>query len=362
MMKCILDNIIFSLQRAGGASVVWQEHINRLLLEENIDLRFIEYSNANTNIFRKKLEISTDKILKQGAAFLFLKRYIDLYGSGEERYIFHSSHYRLDTNHNALNVTTVHDFTYEYFVPGFRKFVHSLQKWRSIRKCAAVICITESTKRDLLTFLPDIDESKISVIHNGVSEQFRVLTQNEYELRLPFDDYDYILYVGSRLVPYKNFDIVLDVCAHLHMPLLMVGGEPLSREEKNRIDKKLGQNRYFNYCGTTISHLNELYNRAFVLLYPSLYEGFGIPIIEAQRAGCPVITSTNSSIPEVMGDSKYSLVDISVNSIVSAISFLNNRSNERENEIKRGMENSLRFSWDKTYNETIQVYNNLYKS
>ena len=52
MMKCILDNIIFSLQRAGGASVVWQEHINRLLLEENIDLRFIEYSNANTNIFR----------------------------------------------------------------------------------------------------------------------------------------------------------------------------------------------------------------------------------------------------------------------------------------------------------------------
>ena len=102
MMKCILDNIIFSLQRAGGASVVWQEHINRLLLEENIDLRFIEYSNANTNIFRKKLEISTDKILKQGAAFLFLKRYIDLYGSGEERYIFHSSHYRLDTNHNAL--------------------------------------------------------------------------------------------------------------------------------------------------------------------------------------------------------------------------------------------------------------------
>ena len=63
-----------------------------------------------------------------------------------------------------------------------------------------------------------------------------------------------------------------------------------------------------------------------------------------------------------MGDSKYSLVDISVNSIVSAISFLNNRSNERENEIKRGMENSLRFSWDKTYNETIQVYNNLYKS
>lgn len=361
-MKCVLDNIIFSLQKAGGASVVWQEHIKRLLLDKNIDLRFVEYCSANTNIFREKLDIPTDKIFKLGASFLFLKRYIDLHGSEEERYIFHSSHYRLDSNPNALNVTTVHDFTYEYFVSGLRKFVHSTQKWHAIRKSAAVICITESTKRDLLTYLPNIDESKICVIYNGVNEQFRVLNQSEYELRLPFNDFEYILCVGSRLVPHKNFDMVLDVCAHLHMPLLMVGGEPLSKEEKIRIDKKLGKNHYLNYWGTTTSHLNELYNRAFLLLYPSLYEGFGIPIIEAQRAGCPVITSTNSSIPEVMGDSKYSLVDISVDSIVSAISFLNNRSSERENEIKRGIINSFRFSWDKTYNETMQVYKKLYKS
>lgn len=361
-MKCLLDNIIFSLQKAGGASVVWAEHIKRLLYENNVNCQFLEYSNADDNFFRSSLDIPADKILKKSASLLFLKRYIDLCGVEKEPYIFHSSHYRLDKNPNAFNVTTVHDFTYEYFVSGIRKFIHSSQKWHSIRKASAIICITESTKRDLLKFLPEVDESKVHVVYNGVSEQFKRLNSSEYKLSLPFGGYGYILYVGSRLVPYKNFNIVLDVCAHLHIPLLMVGGEPLSRVEKNKMDAKLGKDYYCNYWGTTVSQLNELYNRALLLIYPSLYEGFGIPIIEAQRAGCPVIASANSSIPEIIGDSKYSLDNISANSIVEAISFLNNKPDERENEIELGLKNSMRFSWDITYNQTMQIYNKLYNS
>lgn len=358
-MECILDNIIFSLQKAGGASVVWAEHIKRLLCESNVNCQFLEYSNADDNFFRSSLGIPTDKILRKNASLLFLKRYIDLCGVEKEPYIFHSSHYRLDKNPNAFNVTTVHDFTYEYFVSGIRKFIHSSQKWHSIRKASAIICITESTKRDLLKFLPEVDESKIYVVYNGVNEQFRPLNPSEYKLSLPFDDCGYILYVGSRLVPYKNFDVALEVCSRLHVPLLMVGGEPLSREEKNKMDEKLGKDYYFNFWGTTVCQLNELYNRALLLIYPSLYEGFGIPVIEAQRAGCPVIASANSSIPEIIGDSKYSLNNISANSIVDAISFLKNKPNERENEIELGFKNSKRFSWDITYDKTIQIYNKL---
>ena len=98
-----------------------------------------------------------------------------------------------------------------------------------------------------------------------------------------------------------------------------------------------------------------------LLLYPSFYEGFGIPIIESQRAGCPIIAYKQSSIPEIMGNTDYALSDISIDSIIEAVSFLSTHYQERENEINRGLENSQRFSWDMTYKKTIDLYKKIYE-
>ena len=95
--------------------------------------------------------------------------------------------YRLCRNRNALNVTTVHDFTYEYFVRGVPRWVHIGQKHRAIRQSDAIICNSENTKRDLLKLLPGVDGRKVHVVYNGVSDDYRVLPAAE-RAEVPFRD------------------------------------------------------------------------------------------------------------------------------------------------------------------------------
>lgn len=359
-MFCLLDNIIFSLQKAGGASVVWQQHLKRLLLEKKIECEFIEYEGAEDNIFRKNIFISNEQIRKYNSHLLWIKRYLDLKNTKKECYIFHSSHYRIIKHPLAINITTVHDFTYEFFVKGIRQKIHSWQKYNAINNSEAIICISESTKKDLLHFLPKVDENRLHVIYNGVDSGYKILNNNQRLINLPFPDMGFILYVGDRRNVYKNFNLVVDVCKKIKMPLIMVGGGCLSQKEIFILNDLLGSSFYYSITNVSVEILNEIYNRAFALIYPSLYEGFGIPVIEAQRAGCPVVAYANSSISEIIGTSNYALEKISVNTICEAISFLKNRANERDNVVKLGLENSKRFSWDKTYQETLSLYRKLY--
>lgn len=360
-MNVLLDNIIYSLQRGGGASVVWTEHIIRLLEDKRFEPCFIEYSNAGENVFRKTFSLPSEALSVKSANMLKINRYFDLKNNFTTPYVFHSSHYRIDKNKFARNITTVHDFVYEYFVSGIKQKIHSYQKWNSIKKADAVICISESTKRDLLHFIPDVDEEKIIVIHNGVDNIYHPLDRSDYKMDLPFDTREYILYVGNRHTPYKNFQLVLSVCAETHMPLVMVGGEIKTDEEAKMLEDSLGEGRFMFLRGLKNEELNELYNRAYALLYPSLYEGFGIPVIEAQRAGVPVISSYRSSIPEIVGDSELSIKgEITKERMIDVLKALDNTM-FRTDEVKKGLDNSKRFSWNKTYQQTTDLYLKLLK-
>lgn len=359
MCNILFDNIIFSLQRGGGASVVWQEHLQRIVNEDGIVCRFIEYDNANTNLFRNLLDIPKDSITELPSKLLSVKRYMNLNTPSVEPFLFHSSHYRINKNKLCKNITTVHDFTYERYVKGIRRMVHSEQKWNSIKKSDAIICVSESTKKDLIYYLPSVDESKISVVYNGVSPEFNPILKSDYILSLPFEDFGYILYVGSRHVAYKNFKTVVEVCKELKLPLITVGGESLLKDEKEWLDTVLGKNKYLNYWKTPTLKLNELYNRALALVYPSFYEGFGIPIIEAQRASCPAIAFATSSIPEVIGNTDSLVYDISTKGISNVVKRLLSEGGFRKKIIEEGIQNSNRFSWDKTYDDTLNVYKKL---
>lgn len=352
----ILDSIIFSLQKAGGISVVWHELI-RGLLKSNLEFKCIEYGEMK-NINRDNISIPKSLIMRRNHKFLCFKRYLNLrIDNIHDEFIFHSSYYRTCSNKNAINITTVHDFTYEYYYSGIKKWIHCWQKHSAIRKSDYIICISESTKNDLLKFLPEIDSRKIRVIYNGVSNDYFPIENINYSL--PFDQFTFALFVGGR-DDYKQFNLAVKALKNTNIKLVIIG-KALTKKEIIFLNKELGVDSYKSINYASSEFLNILYNTAYCLLYLSMYEGFGIPVLEAQKAGCPVIAYNTSSIPEIIGETPLLLSKLDEGSVVECLNKLNNL-DVRNKIIKDGMKNCLRFSWDKMYDETILLYKDICKN
>jgi len=140
------DNIIFSLQNVGGISNVWFELISKALNTKELDVKFVEYKKSDDNFFRKLLAIPPSNIIYRRSIFLFIHRFLNCTIAKKEKFIFHSSDYRICSNKNAINIVTVHDFTYTFFFRGFKRQLHLWQQYRAIRKANFVICVSENTK------------------------------------------------------------------------------------------------------------------------------------------------------------------------------------------------------------------------
>lgn len=353
-MKIYLDNIIFSLQKAGGISVYWCEIIKRLL-NSSEDVTYIENSTPNENIFRKQLELKNTKIENTNVK---INRYLPVKIKSDEKFIFHSSYYRYCKSSNAINVVTVHDFTYEYFMRGIPKLVNYYQKKMALKNADYIICISENTKKDLIKFHPWCESKKIEVVYNGVGDEFKVLdnikvSATEYQNIL---EKKFILFIGDR-ISYKRFEFAVDVIRELDTEynLVIVGGKEFSDIEKKMLDDKI-EGRYFKIGRISTKELNMFYNKAHCLLYPSAYEGFGIPIAEAMKSGCPVIASNSSSLPEVGGNAAVLIENYVVEDYVNEIIKVEDK-NKRSFMVNNGLINVEKFSWDKCYTDVMKIYN-----
>lgn len=361
-MRLVLDNIIFSLQRSGGGSVYWTE-LTKRISKMNDDTIFFDQKEPNDNIFRKTIDLKN--VEKEAKWVLAIRRYLPFTEKISGNFIFHSSYYRYSSSPNAINVTTIHDFTTEKFRKGIAREVNLFQKKRAVKKSQGVICISENTKRDLMHFMPNTDENKIRVIYNGVSNDFFYIEKefNIADKEPRFDTLEnqkYLLYIGHR-TGYKNFKFAVEAASKYKGTLkLVVVGEPFTTDEKDFVDSKLGAS-CLQISKLNNESLNYLYNKAYALLYPSSYEGFGIPIIEAMKTKCPVIAFKNSSIPEVAGKCGLIYDNESHDSLVDGIEKL--KSNElRERLTDEGILQAEKFNWDNTAKQYLEFYKELYDS
>lgn len=341
-MKLVIDNVIYRWQSGGGISTVWYE-LSKRIIDQLKDYLFVEYPNSNKNKLRSLLEIPSSKLYFLNDKFFFLKKYLPIRLNVQDPFIFHSTYYRSCLNKNAVNIVTVHDFTYEYFRRGLSKKIHCLTKYKAIREADYIVCISNNTKNDLLKFLPDIKYDKIRVIYNGVSDIFKPTESGKK---------NFLLYVGGR-DEYKNFKLVVLTAAEVRMPLVICGGN-LTEEETSFLNRII-PNGYKFLGFVSEEKLNEYYNSAFALLYPSAYEGFGIPVLEAQKAGCPVIAYNASSIPEIIGESPLLMKELTVKELASKIKLLAD-DNIRDAIIKEGIINSMKFNWNNAFEQYKQLY------
>lgn len=362
-MKILLDNIIYSKAKNGGVSNYWYQLSKYLMDETDNEINFLEQKTDLSNFHRKKLLIPAEKITDISSKILMLARLLPIEYNNNEKFIYHSSYYReLSNAKNAIEVSTVHDFTHNYYFPIYKKLIHNNLKFNAIKRSKGVICISKNTYSDLMKFCPIKGNQKAEVIYNGVSDEFyplnKLTSAQEVFIEKHLINDNYLLFISGRK-SYKNFDFVTRVInENEDLKLVIVGGGTLNQSELN-LFSKTALKRIIFFESVTNDELNLLYNKAFALVYPSSYEGFGIPVVEAMRAGCPVIGLDNAVIKEISKKSAILLKSLDVKSFKMAKEKLYNN-DYRTSIIENGFIESEKFSWEKCCRETNEFYQSLY--
>lgn len=252
--------------------------------------------------------------------------------------IYHSSDW-VQARTTACKVTTVHDVIPFKFPEWSKKDIINVHKKRLKlieKEVDSVICVSETTKNDLLE-VSNIDPKKVRVVYEGVSDRFKILPANEvasFRRSKGLPD-DFVLAVGG-VGTRRNLDRIKKACELLKMKLIVTGEDVVVSD----------------------SEMVLLYNCATALIYVSLYEGFGLPIIEAFKCGIPVVTSNIGAMKEIAGSAAVLVDPISVDEIMDGIRSVSNKA-KRAELVRNGQDRAAQFSWQKCAAATYEIYKGL---
>jgi glycosyltransferase involved in cell wall biosynthesis len=269
--------------------------------------------------------------------------------------VYHASYQRWEPSirHRAL-VATHHDATQERFPELFRNAgAIRARKGRLYRRADLVICVSESARQDLLEMY-GVDEARTRLVHHGVTPVAGTA--------VAFDDRDrrpYVLYVGSRSA-YKNFFALLQAFAVTgsarSMRLVVAGGGAWNDAERAAIAQQGLEGRVTLLPRVAEGRLGSLYRGADLFVYPSLYEGFGLPPLEAMSAGCPVLVSRTSSLPEICGDAAYYFEPATKGALEQELERLLADPALRAAKLDAGRARAERYTWESAARGTLAVY------
>jgi glycosyltransferase involved in cell wall biosynthesis len=271
---------------------------------------------------------------------------------------------------NRRHVITIHDISFAYFpefFPRRKNLWHAEQGWQQqVKEAGRVITVSDATRENILDLF-HLPEEKVVRIYPGIKKDCRPLPKDtpglvdfrdKYFLQAPF-----FLYVGT-LEPRKNliglvraFNIVKAKPANRDLKLVVAGAPGWLYD---KIFKEIKASPHSNdivvWGPATEEEILNLYNLATAFVYPSFFEGFGFPPLEAQKCGCPVVASNRSSLPEVLGSSALLADPYRLEELASAMEAAATDGELRKELIKKGFENSARFAWEKTVGETVKIF------
>jgi glycosyltransferase involved in cell wall biosynthesis len=268
----------------------------------------------------------------------------------------------------ARGIVTIYDLIHEKYPKYFAASpLVSRLKAASVAAADHVICISESTRRDVLATY-DVPEERVAVTHLGFDPLGSLLTgesSTDFKARVLGGDAPYLLYVGSR-ANYKNFQGLLDVYAasariRTNFFLLCFGGGNFADAERAAISQAGVEGRV-KYVGGSDAVLAAAYAHASLFVCPSVYEGFGIPVLEAMSLDCPVACSNSSSLPEVVGDAAKLFDPLDRDSIRSALESVLDLPSEANALVERGRIRRQLFSWRSCAENTIAIYRRVLNS
>lgn len=260
------------------------------------------------------------------------------------------------------SVVTVHDLIHfkvpEAFSP-WRRRVGKVLLHRGVRAAARVLTVSEATSRDLVEWFPSA-APKLRVVPNGVGPFFRPSPEGERRDLPPGVASPYLLCVGNRK-PHKNLAAAVETLAELRaerpdLSLVVAGDVYDGWEAVLRRAEALGvRDRLVEMEGVNDAQLRSLYSGCEALLFPSLYEGFGLPVLEAMACGAPVVASNRSSVPEVVGDAGLLADPERPAEMAAAVLRLRREPGLREELVRRGRERAAAFTWERAAREILDV-------
>lgn len=357
MIKLLVDGVFFQLNNTGIARV-WRSILEILVTDGRFQIYFLDRGNAPTISGIEYIPFPTYLCTHCPADSQLIQDVCDTYGID----VFTSSYYTTPISTPMLLM--VYDMIPELF-----NFDMSQKTW--MEKIAAIcyaqryLCISGNTRSDLLAIYPEIPPDSVEIAYCGVDttvfrqrevsdiEAFR----HQYELDRP-----YFLFVGSRVQHngYKNSGLFFEALNGMNeaqFDVFCVGGE---REVEQEILSKLPPGVRCQRVELTDEELVLAYGGALALVYPSLYEGFGMPVIEAMASGCPVITTSHGSLAEAAGDAALLISGTSVDEMRSALTQIQNPS-ARDTLRQKGLVHVQKFRWKVMVNKLAAIAEDLVK-
>jgi len=296
-------------------------------------------------------------------------------------YIFRKiGKYNIDIIHNPAQVPTIFTKKLRYIISVMdltpfivpneskhgRPLIYKLLFNETLKKANKIISISESTRNDLVEYF-DIESDKIVTIPLAVNALYKHLpTEKTTIVKQKYNiNYPYILYVGT-LEARKNIARLIKAFYKLRKQgvshkLIIVGKRGWKYKEIFDIIRELHLESDVIFTGYVRENdLPALYSAADVFVYPSIYEGFGLPLLEAMACGTPVITSNASSLPEVVNDAAVTVNPYDTDSLTNAIYAILSNNDLRSDLVRKGYKRAASYSWDKCASRTVQVYNDVY--